>query len=66
MYSYFKIKILLLLEQINNRSLDTEENIRLELVEEILKTIKSDNTFVNEHLLSVLKDRTLDIKVVYI
>ena len=45
--------------------MDTDEytDIRLELVEEVLKALKSDNSFIDEELLNVLKDRTLDIKV---
>jgi sister chromatid cohesion protein PDS5 len=35
----------------------------LELVEEILKTMKSDNSFIVDQLLNVIKDRTLDIKI---
>lgn len=52
-----------LIEQITNRALDTEEILRYEVVQEILKAMKADNAMVNDELLNVLKERTLDIKV---
>lgn len=50
-------------EQISSRALDTEEMLRYEVVQEILKAMKADNAMVTDELLGVLKDRTLDIKV---
>jgi hypothetical protein len=36
--------------------LDTDEHIRLELVKEVLKALKSDNSFIYKELLNVPKD----------
>lgn len=52
-----------IIEQIKNRSLDPEEALRYEVVQEILKAIKQDSHLITIELLNVLKDRTLDVKV---
>lgn len=52
-----------LMEQIRNRSLDSEESLRLEVVQEILKAMRQDSNLINAELLTILKDRTLDVKV---
>lgn len=51
------------MEQIKNRSLDSEENLRIEVVQEILKAFKQEPQLVTSPLLNILKDRTLDVKV---
>lgn len=52
-----------IMEQIKNRSLDSEENLRIEVVQEILKALKQDSQLLTPGLLNILKDRTLDVKV---
>jgi hypothetical protein len=51
------------IEQVKNRSLDSEESLRFEVVQEILKAIKSDSNIITLELLNILKERTLDIKI---
>ena len=55
-----------IIEQVKNRSLDPEETLRYEVVQEILKAIKQDNNLINTEILNILKDRTLDVKVIKI
>lgn len=52
-----------IIEFVKHRSLDSEEALRLEVLQEILKAIKQDSSLINIELLNVLKDRTLDVKV---
>lgn len=52
-----------LMEQIKSRSLDAEEMLRHEVVQEILKAIKQEPALITAELLNILKDRTLDVKV---
>ena len=52
-----------IIEHVKNRALDAEETIRYEVVQEILKAIKSDSNLITIDLLNVLKERTLDIKI---
>jgi hypothetical protein len=52
-----------IMEQVKNRSLDSEESLRFEVVQEILKAIKSDSNVITLDLLNILKERTLDIKI---
>lgn len=51
------------MEQIKCRSLDPEENLRIEVVQEILKALKQDSQILTPGLLNILRDRTLDVKV---
>ena len=43
--------------------MDSDEALRHELVQEILKAMKADNAMITDDLLGILKDRMLDIKV---
>lgn len=52
-----------IIEQVKNRALDSEETLRFEVVQEILKAIKSDSNVITLELLNILKERTLDIKI---
>ena len=52
-----------IIEQIKNRSLDPEEFLRYEVIQEIIKAIKSDSNLITIELLNILKERTLDIKI---
>lgn len=52
-----------IIEIIKNRSLDSEESIRFEVVQEILKAIKQDSNLITLEILNVLKERTLDVKI---
>ena len=52
-----------IIEQVKNRSLDSDESLRFEVVQEILKAIKLDSNLITIDLLNVLKERTLDIKM---
>lgn len=55
-----------ILEQIKFRSLDAEESLRIEVVQEILKAIKQDAKMIALNggaLLNILRDRTLDVKI---
>ena len=52
-----------IMEQVKNRSLDSDESLRFEVVQEILKAIKSDSNVITLDLLNILKERTLDIKI---
>lgn len=52
-----------IMEQVKSRSLDSEENLRVEVVQEILKALRQDSQLLTATLLNILKDRTLDIKV---
>jgi hypothetical protein len=54
-----------IIEQVKSRSLDPEESIRHEVVQEILKAIKMEHNLITIDLLNILKDRTLDVKVFY-
>ncbi len=52
-----------IIEQIKSRALDTEESIRFEVVQEIIKALKTETNLITNDLLEVLKARTLDVKV---
>jgi hypothetical protein len=52
-----------MIEPIKSRALDTDELLRYEMVQEILKAIKTDSSLIDDDLLGILKDRTLDIKI---
>lgn len=52
-----------IIEIIKNRSLDSEESLRFEVVQEILKAIKQDSNLITLDILNVLKERTLDVKI---
>lgn len=52
-----------IIEQIKDRSLDPDESLRYEVVQEILKAIKVDTNLITSDLLNVLQKRTLDVKV---
>lgn len=52
-----------IIEQVKSRSLDPDEALRFEVVQEILKSIKMDTHLVTSDLLNILKERTLDIKI---
>lgn len=52
-----------IIEQIKSRSLDPDEALRYEVVQEILKAIKLDTNLITSDLLSILQKRTLDVKV---
>ncbi len=52
-----------IIEQVKNRSLDPDEGLRHEVVQEILKAIKSDANLISSELLNILQKRTLDVKV---
>ena len=52
-----------IIEQVKSRALDSEESIRYEVVQEILKAIKMEHNLITIDLLNILKDRTLDVKV---
>ena len=52
-----------IIEQVKNRSLDPDEGLRHEVVQEILKAIKSDANLISSDLLNILQKRTLDVKV---
>lgn len=53
-----------IIEQVKNRALDPEESLRYEVIQEIIKAIKSDSNLITIELLNILKERTLDIKVI--
>jgi hypothetical protein len=52
-----------IIEQVKSRSLDSEESIRHDVLQEILKAIKLESNLITIDLLNILKDRTLDVKV---
>ena len=52
-----------IIEQVKNRSLDPDEGLRYEVLQEILKAVKMDTNLLTSELLNILKERTLDIKV---
>jgi len=52
-----------IIEQVRNRSLDPDEGLRHEVIQEILKAIKSDANLISSDLLNILQKRTLDVKV---
>lgn len=52
-----------IIEQVKSRSLDPDEALRFEVVQEILKAIKMSHNLVTSDLLNILKERTLDIKI---
>jgi hypothetical protein len=52
-----------ILEQVKSRSLDSEESLRYEVVQEILKAIKLESDLITIDLLNILKERTLDVKI---
>ena len=52
-----------ILEQVKNSSLDSDEALRYEVVQEILKAIKLDSDLITMDLLDTLKARTLDVKI---
>ena len=54
-----------IIEQVKSRSLDPEEGLRFEVIQEIIKAIKSDSNLITIEILNILKERTLDIKVIY-
>jgi sister-chromatid-cohesion protein PDS5 len=54
-----------IIEQVKSRSLDPEEGLRFEVIQEIIKAIKSDSNLITIEILNILKERTLDIKVYY-
>ena len=45
-----------ILEQVKNRSLDSEESLRYEVVQEILKAIKLESDLIIIDLLNILKE----------
>lgn len=52
-----------IIEQVTNRALDPDEALRYEVLQEIIKAIKSDSNLITIEILNILKERTLDIKV---
>ena len=52
-----------IIEQVKNRALDPDESLRYEVLQEIIKAIKSDSNLITIELLNILKERTLDIKI---
>lgn len=52
-----------IIEQVKNRSLDPEEMLRFEVVQEILKAIRIDSNLITGELLNILQKRTLDVKI---
>jgi sister chromatid cohesion protein PDS5 len=51
------------IDQLKARALDTDESIRHEVLQEIIKAIKIDSNLITVELLNILKERTLDIKI---
>jgi len=54
-----------IIEQVKSRALDPEEGLRFEVIQEIIKAIKSDSNLITIEILNILKERTLDIKVFF-
>ncbi len=52
-----------IIEQVKNRSLDPDESLRFEVVQEILKAIRIDTDLITGDLLNILQKRTLDVKI---
>lgn len=51
-----------IIEMTNGLSLDTDENIRIEMIQEIFRAMKLDISLIEARLLGILKDRCLDIR----